>query len=39
MDTDSAGSWSFDNDFARNAIIFGAENSSLSHSENHKNNC
>ena len=35
---DSAGSWSFDNDFARNVIIFGADNSSLSHSDNHKNN-
>ena len=28
---DSAVSWSFDNDFARNVIIFGADNSSSSH--------
>ena len=28
---DSAGSWSFDNDFARNVIIFGVDNSSSSH--------
>ena len=34
---DSAGSWSFDNDFARNVIIFGVDNSSLSHSDNRKN--
>ena len=31
---DSAGSWSFDNDFARNVIIFGVNNSSSSHSDN-----
>ena len=36
--TDDAGSWSFDNNFARNAIIFGVDNSSSSHSENRKNN-
>ena len=35
---DSAGSWSFDNDFARNVIIFGADVSSSFHSENRKNN-
>ena len=34
---DSAGSWSFDNDFSRNAIIFGADNSSSSKSDNCKN--
>ena len=33
---DSAGSWSFDNDFARNIIIFGVDNSSSSHSDNRK---
>ena len=33
---DSAGSWGFDNDFARNAIIFSADNRSLSHSDNRK---
>ena len=35
---DSAGSWSFDNDFARNIIIFGVDNSSSSRSDNRKNN-
>ena len=35
---DSAGSWSFDNDFVRNGIIFGVDNSSSSHSDNRKNN-
>ena len=35
---DSAGSWSFDNVFARNVIIFGADNSSSSHSDNRTNN-
>ena len=30
---DSAGSWSFDNDSAKNVIIFGVDNSSLSHAE------
>ena len=34
----SAGSWSFNNDFARKVIIFGADNSSLSHLDNHKDN-
>ena len=35
---DSASSWSFDNDTARNVIIFGVDNSSSSHADNHKNN-
>ena len=35
---DSAGSWSFDNDFARYFIIFGVDNSWSSHSDNCKNN-
>ena len=35
---DSAGSWSFGNDFARNVIIFDVDNSSLFHCENRKNN-
>ena len=35
---DSGGSWSFDNNFARNVIIFGVDNSSSSHSDNRKNN-
>ena len=34
---DSAVSWSFDNDFAQNVIIFDVDNSSSSHSENWKN--
>ena len=34
----SASWWSFDNDTARNVIIFGVDNSSSSHSDNHKNN-
>ena len=34
---DSGGSWSFDNDFARNVVIFGVDSSS-SHSDNCKNN-
>ena len=33
-----AGSWSFNNDFARNFIVFDADNSSLSHLDNRKNN-
>ena len=32
------GFWSFDNDTARNVIIFGVDTSSSSHSDNHKNN-
>ena len=35
---DSAGSWNFDNGTARNVIIFGVDNSSSSHADNHKNN-
>ena len=35
---DCAGSWSFDNDFARNDITFGVDISSSSHSDNRKNN-
>ena len=35
---DSAGSWSLDNDLARNVIIFGVDNSTSSHSDNSKNN-
>ena len=34
---DSAGSCSFDNDFAKSAIICGVDNSSSSHSDNCKN--
>ena len=33
---DSAGSWSFDNDVARNVIIFGVDNSSSSRANNSK---
>ena len=32
------GSWSFGNNFARNVVIFGVNNSSSSHTGNHKNN-
>ena len=35
---DSARSWSFGNDTARNFIIFGVDNSSLSPDDNRKNN-
>ena len=35
---DSEGEWSFGNDYARNVIIFGVDNSSSFHSDNHKNN-
>ena len=35
---DSAGSWGFDNNTARNVIIFGADDRSASHADNHKNN-
>ena len=35
---DSAGSWSFNNDITRNVIIFGVDNSSSSHADNHNNN-
>ena len=36
--SDSADSFSFDNDFTRNVINFGTDNSSLSYSDNHNNN-
>ena len=35
---DCASSWSFDNDFARNVIIFDFDDSSSSHPDNRKNN-
>ena len=35
---DSESSWKFDNDFARNVKIFGVDNTSSFHSDNHKNN-
>ena len=35
---DGVNSWSFGNDYATNVVIFGFDNSSLSHSNNHKNN-
>ena len=35
---DRAGSWSFDNDTAKNVIIIGVYNSSSSHADNRKNN-
>ena len=36
---DELGSWSFDNDFARNVlVIFGVDNSCSSHTDNCKNN-
>ena len=35
---DSVGSWSFNNDITRNVIIFGVDNSSSSHADNHNNN-
>ena len=35
---DSAGSWGFDNDTARDFIIFGVDNSSSSHADNRRNN-
>ena len=35
---DRLGSWHFGNDFATNEIILGANNSSLSNTDNHKNN-
>ena len=33
-----AGSWSFDNEIARNVINLGADNSSSFHADNHKHN-
>ena len=38
---DGAGSWNLGNDFARNArntVVFGVDNSLLSHTDNQKNN-
>ena len=35
---DGGGSWSFDNDTARNVIISGVDSSSSSHADNLKNN-
>ena len=35
---DGESSWSFGNEFARNAIIFAVDNSSSSHTDNWKNN-
>ena len=32
------GSWSFGNYFAGNVVVFGVDNISLSHTDNHKNN-
>ena len=34
---DSAGSWNFVNEFARKDLIFGEDNTSSCHSNNHKN--
>ena len=34
---DGIGSWSFNDDFARNFLIFGVDNSSSSHTDNRKN--
>ena len=35
---DGASSWNFGNSFARNAVIFGVNNSSLSRADNHEKN-
>ena len=35
---DGAGSWNFGDDFARNVVICGVDNSSSSHADNCKNN-
>ena len=35
---DGKGEWSFCNDFARNVVIFGVDNSLSSHADNHRNN-
>ena len=35
---DSAGSWRFGNDFTKNVVIFGVDNSSVSYADNYKNN-
>ena len=36
---DGKGSWSFNDDFARNVIIFGVDSSSSSHTDNLKDDC
>ena len=33
-----SGPWSFGNDYDRNVVIFGVDNSSLPHADNHQNN-
>ena len=38
MTFDEKNAWSFGNDFDRNAVIFGIDNSPSSHSDNRKNN-
>ena len=38
MAFDGEGLWSFANDFVRNIVIFGVDNSSSSHTDNQKNN-
>ena len=38
MTFDSVGSWSFNNDIARNVIVFLSDNSSSSHTDNCRNN-
>ena len=38
MAFDGKGEWSFGNDYARNVIIFGVDNSLSSHADNLKNN-
>ena len=38
IEFDGEGSWSFDNDFARNVVIFGVNNSSSYHTDNQNNN-
>ena len=35
---DGEDSWSLDNDYARNAVVFDVDNSSSSHTDNRKNN-
>ena len=35
---DGGGSWNFGNDFVKNIVIFGFDNSSSSHVDNQKNN-
>ena len=38
IEFDGKGSWSFGNDYTRNVVIFGVDNSSSSHTDNQKNN-